>query len=112
MTRLGNVVKVLRSKNAGAFAITLDIFFYDRQSYETFKRLGLLTPDRLADLYSISINQVRSVHWFDQVNAVKATIARQISCGAPGDTDTLGAQQYFPLYYMEVPSEVAPRTGS
>lgn len=109
MPRLGDVVKVLRSKNAGAFAITLDIFFHDRESYEAFKRLGILVPERLASLYSIRPDQVLSIHWFDQVSAVKATIERRVSCGEPGDTDTLGAQQYPPLYYLEVPEEIVSR---
>ncbi len=50
--RLGDVAKVLRSKNAGAFEVTFDIFFHDRASYQAFKRSGILTPELLATLYA------------------------------------------------------------
>lgn len=104
--RLGDVVKVLRSKNAGAFAVTVDIFFHDRKTYDAFKRSEILTVDTLTRLYMLEPKDVRGIHWFDEVNAVKATIKRRKSCGEPGDSDALAAQQYFPLWYLEVPPEV------
>lgn len=105
--RLGEVAKVLRSKNAGAFEITFDIFFNTHASYQAFKRLGILTPELLARLYRITPADIRSIHWYDEVNAVKATIPRRLSCGEPGDTDVYACQQYIPLWYVEVPDEVA-----
>jgi hypothetical protein len=105
--RLGDVAKVLRSKNAGAFEVTFDIFFHDRASYQAFKRSGIFTPELLATLYKIAPADVRSIHWYDEVNAVKATIPRRLSCGEPGDTDVYACQQYIPLWSVEVPDEVA-----
>jgi len=105
--RLGDVARVLRSKNAGAFEITFDIFLHSRASYEAFKRSGILTPELLAKIYKIPASAVRSIHWYDEVNAVKATIPRRLSCGEPGDTDVYACQQYLPLWYVEVPDEVA-----
>jgi hypothetical protein len=103
---LGEVAKVLRSKNAGAFDITLDVFFWTSEAYRAFKRSELLTRETLARLYQIEPERIRSIHWHDEINAVKATIPRRLSCGRPGDTDVYGCQQYIPLWNLEVPDEV------
>ena len=107
MARLGDIARVLRSKNAGAFEITFDVFFPDKASYEALRRSGIFTADLLASLYHIKPENVRSIHWYDEVNAVKATIPRRLSCGEPGDTDVYACQQYIPLWYVEVPYSTA-----
>jgi hypothetical protein len=105
--RLGDLATVIRSKNAGAFDITIDIFFPDRETYSSIKQSGLLAPSLIAQLYHISPEDIRSIHWYGEVNAVKVTVPRRLSCGEPGDTDVYACQQYAPLWYVEVPQTVS-----
>jgi len=110
--RLGDVVKVLRSKNAGAFEVTFDIFFHDRQTYDRFKGAGLLSPELMARLYHTEAAAVRSIHWLDDVWAVKVTMARRRGCGEPGDTDLYACQQYLPLWYLEISDDITGEARS
>ena len=97
------LAKVIRSKNAGPFQITLDIMFKDRESYDLVKRQGLITRELIARLYGLPLDRVLSVVYYDAADSIKATIARAVSSGTVGDADVYGAQQHAPLLDIEVP---------
>jgi hypothetical protein len=46
--RLGELAKVVRSKNAGPFLLTFDILFDDRETLERIRAGGRLTVDTVA----------------------------------------------------------------
>ena len=48
--KLFDMAHVLRSKNSGPFAVTLDILFDDREKYERVKKSGKITPASIAAL--------------------------------------------------------------
>ena len=58
MTKLRDLAKVIRSKNAGALLLTLDIMFEDETTYKQVCSSGALSPRTLAPLYNISDNQI------------------------------------------------------
>ncbi len=97
------LAKVIRSKNAGPFVITLDIMFKDPESYEHVKKLQLITPDMIADLYKMPRQRVISVVYYDAAYSIKASYTRTVSSGTVGDTDVYGAMQHAPLLGIEVP---------
>ena len=101
--RLGEIAKYLRSKNAGPFKLTLDLFFHSREDYERVKASGVITNERVADLYGLPDTQKISVFHYDRVAAIKVTIPRQIPSGAFGDSDIYGAQQHLPLFELLIP---------
>lgn len=94
---LVDVARVIRSKNAGPFELTLDIFFRTRDDYNRFRRCGVLTPQRIAHLYHVATEDVLGILYFEPAHAVKITLRRRIPSGAPGDSDIYGAQQHAPL---------------
>ena len=96
------VAQVVRSKNAGPFRLTLDILFKDRQAYEQVKVGGEITAATIAGLYGLSADRVTDFVWFDPGKALKATLVRPVSSGAPRDTDIYGAQQHAPLLALTV----------
>ncbi len=100
-TKLLDVAKVIRSKNAGPFELTLDIIFNDAQSYNEFRERQILTEERISKLFRISKNDIHTIVYFDLVYAVKITIKRSLPSGSPGDTDIYGAQQHAPLLSLE-----------
>lgn len=86
----------VRSKNAGPFTVTFDLFFPDLATFEDVKSRNVITPDVVGKLYSLDPASVK-VHWFEPALAVKVAVPRLVPGGAPGDTDVAGGQQYVPL---------------
>lgn len=95
--RLGDLASVIRSKNAGPFVLTLDVFFRDRETFRKVRDAGVITKARLAQLYRVSQDDVLEVTFFEPAEALKISIKRWVSSAAPGDTDVFGAQQHVPL---------------
>lgn len=91
------VADYVRSKNAGPFRLTLDILFRTRGVYEHVKETSQVTPELVAGLYRVSMDQITDFVFFDPGKAIKITMRRHVSSGASGDTDVYGAQQHAPL---------------
>lgn len=101
--RLADLARVVRSKNAGPFEVTLDVLFPDRDTYEAVKRTGYFTPERVAALYRIPVEAVHTIVFFDPALALKITMARQTAQGSVGERDTYAAQQHAPLLDVVLP---------
>lgn len=97
MKAITEIAKVIRSKNCSPFDITLDIIIKTPEDYRKLKAKNAITKDMIAGMYKISADKVSEVIWFDPANAIKVSIKRAVSSGAPGDTDVYGAQQHAPL---------------
>lgn len=102
MAKLGQLAKVLRSKNSGPFELTLDVLFDSPEIYEQVKSSGQITKEAICELYGISKEQIHHLVFFDQALGFKITIARDISSGTVGDRDVYGAQQHAPLMKLEI----------
>lgn len=102
MTRIAELARVVRSKNAGALYVTLDVMFDDEPTYRRVRDSGALAPAPIARLYGVSHNAVMVIP-YDVAWAIKITIPRPVPCGDPGDNDVYGAQQHAPLLDVEVP---------
>lgn len=100
---LGQVAKFLRSKNAGPFLLTLDIFFNNFQDYQKVKATGAINRDLISRLYLLENQDDISIIEFDPAAAIKITFPRRIPSGNIGDSDIYGAQQHAPLYEIEIP---------
>ena len=103
MARLDELTVAIRSKNAGVDAVTFDIIFRDRATYDAVVASGALTADSICALFRITPDQVSHFVCFDVANAIKFTLHRPVPNGSPGDWDILGCQQYGPLIELEVP---------
>ena len=105
VVRLYDWAKVLRSKNAGPFELTLDILFDDEKKYRIVKESGVINRDLVSGLYKIPPEHVYHVVFFDAALGIKITIKRPIDSGGIGDTDVYGAQQHTPLIDVSIPLE-------
>lgn len=94
MTRLADLARVLRSKNAGPTLLTLDLIFDDDAAL--VRAAAALTPERVAALYRLDPAQVRVIP-VPQAHALKVVLPRAVPAGAPFDRDVYGAQQHGPL---------------
>ena len=101
MATLGELAKLVRSKNAGPFWLTIDIMFDDASVYDRVKRCGALSREVIARAYGVSVNEVRFFQ-SDSALAIKASIPRPVIQGDVGDSDGHGGQQYAPLMEIEI----------
>lgn len=100
--RLYDCATVMRSKNAGPFALTIDLMFSDEATFDRVRRAPAFRAERIAKLYDVPAMAVRILP-FRTVLAIKVSFPRTFGgCGAPGDRDVYGSQQHFPLGDMEV----------
>ncbi len=102
-TPLRDIAKVVRSKNAGPFEITLDIIFKNREDFDAVKKSGVITRELISTLYNVPSQSIITFGFFDLVNAVKITLPRPRAQGGIGETDMHAAQQHAPLQEIRVP---------
>lgn len=108
-TTLGDCATFISSKNAGPFLITVDVVFSSRESYELIRDTGLITPERVAELYGRDVADIVGIYFVSSAKALKVTMRRSTPSGSPGDTDVYGAQQHVPL--MTLPLQPQPAAG-
>jgi hypothetical protein len=99
---LADLASVIRSKNAGPFVLTFDVFFKEREIFQKVRDAGAITKANLAELYHVSENDILEVTFFEPAEALKISIKRWVSSAAPGDTDVFGAQQHVPLMSLSL----------
>ncbi len=97
-----DVVSSVRSKNAGPFSLTFDLFFPDEAIWREVTDADIITAGRVADLYGLRPEEVKVFPFFPAL-AIKVSIPRLVPGGAPGDSDVAGGQQFVPLLSIPVP---------
>ena len=95
--KLMDYTKMLRSKNAGPFELTLDVLLKDDETFARLRKADVINPKTIAQLYCISETDVIGIVYFPNARAIKATIVRPLASGALGERDVYGAQQHGPL---------------
>jgi len=103
-TPLKDLAQVIRSKNAGPFEITFDVMFTDPAVYARVRDSGVLTRDRMAELYRIDDSDITYCSFFEPALAFKFTLIRRGDQGGVGERDTFGAQQHAPLLDLPIPN--------
>ena len=89
MARLGDLARSVRSKNAGPFTVTVDVFC---GSAAAWTEIGeKLTRQRLADLYRVPSGSVRRFELPD-LHMLKFSFPRPVRQGSRLDRDMHAAQ--------------------
>jgi hypothetical protein len=101
MTKLYELAKLIRSKNAGPFQLTIDVLFEDRATYDRVLASGALSREEFSQLYGTPADSVLITN-YEAANAIKITIPRPVISGDLGDGDMMGGQLYGPLVDLEV----------
>jgi len=99
---IGKLAKIIRSKNAGPFKITLDIIFNDLETYKKVKKSEVINRKLVSKLYNLPNDADISIVGFDKAAAIKVTFQRLIASGSAGDSDIYGAQQHVPLCNIKI----------
>ena len=99
--RLGEIARLVRSKNAGPFMLTLDVLFTDAASFERVLASGLLDRPSIADLFRVSPETIRHFALRDALT-IKISFPREVPSGSPGDSDVYGCQYMSRLAALRV----------
>jgi hypothetical protein len=101
MATLGEIAKYIRSKNAGPFWMTMDVFFETRGAFDKIVGLNVITTELISALFGTQTDQVR-IFLCDKVNTIKISIPRPVIQGSLRDKDIHAGQQYVLLSDIEV----------
>jgi hypothetical protein len=101
LAKLYELAKLIRSKNAGPFQLTIDVMFEDRATYERVLESGVLSQECFSSLYRTPVDDVKIIN-YEAANSIKITIPRPVISGDLGDGDMMGGQLYGPLVDLEV----------
>lgn len=88
MPRLSDLVLKVRSKNAGPFWLTIDIFCGTPQAFETVS--SRLSTERVAELYRAATSEIKRFDIADLM-VVKFSLPRPVVQGSREDRDMHGA---------------------
>ena len=102
---ISEIARSIRSKNAGAFFIALEILFDSEDAYRRVKESVAITRAAITESYGVSTDEIVSLVFYDPEFGIKAYFRRHRPSGGPGETDVYGSQQYPSTLSLQVPSE-------
>ena len=89
MYELGSIAKNIRSKNAGPFWVTIDIFCLDAESLKVI--LKKIDVDLISTMFKINKRKIK-IFKIDNLNVIKISFPRTVVQGHMNDRDMHGAQ--------------------
>lgn len=98
--RLGDIVKQVRSKNAGPFWVTIDIFCGDADGFARIS--SQLLTQQVADALHQPANTVKRFD-IESLHVVKFSVHRPVVQGHHSDRDMHGAQWAVLIEDLPVP---------
>lgn len=99
---LGDLAIEVRSKNAGPFWVTMELFMKDAEGYAVAADEDLLNEQVLADLYRLEAETIQ-IFRIPSLNVVKVSFPRPVSQGSLRDRDMHAGQHHVPLAQLPVP---------
>ena len=98
---IGDVAELVRSKNAGPFWQTLDIFLPDDETYERVAGSAAINEQVVADLYRTPVETI-SIYRLPAIRVVKISFPRPVPQGGVLDRDMHAGQQHVPLAQIRI----------
>ncbi len=93
----------VRSKNAGPFWVTMELFMKDADGYAAVADPAFLDEQVVADLYRVEASTIQLFR-IPELHVVKISFPRPVSQGSLRDRDMHAGQHHVPLALMEVPT--------
>ena len=98
---LGQLARLIRSKNAGPFMLTIDVMFDDEETYQRVRASHCLNAATLAQIYGVQAEDIQLFN-SDVALAIKVSFPRPWSSGSADDRDIYGGQFHAPLVRLPV----------
>jgi Domain of unknown function (DUF4387) len=100
---VGDLASLVRSKNAGPYWLTLEIFCDTDGIYTSIAAPDVITPEHVARVYGTAPETVR-IFRLPDLRVVKISMPRPTTQGAIGDRDMHAGQQHIPLSLLPCPT--------
>lgn len=101
MPKLNDVARYVRSKAAGPFWLTVDVFFADEDDFRTWKGSKGLSVESVAAALGLAEGTVKRMEAPD-IWVLKYSYPRVRAQGGVLERDMHGGQQYVPLLELEL----------
>jgi len=101
MARVRDVCRHVRSKQAGPFWVTVDLFFDGEESFQRYRDSAALSPEFFARLYGTDASQVKRFA-IEGLRIVKISYPRPTPQGGAVERDLHSGQQYVRLLDVEL----------
>ncbi|HWJ36709.1 MAG TPA: DUF4387 domain-containing protein [Steroidobacteraceae bacterium] len=101
MSRVGEVCRHVRSKNAGPFWVTVDLFFRSEELFRRYRDTPALGPEVFERLYGTDAALVKRLP-VDNLHMVKISFPRAKPQGWMGERDMHAGQHYARLLDIEI----------
>jgi hypothetical protein len=99
----------VRSKNAGPFWVTMELFMRDADGYRIAADESFLNERVIAQLYRVDESTVQMFR-IPSLNVVKISFPRPVSQGSLRDRDMHAGQHHVPLALLRVPAAAGGRS--
>jgi hypothetical protein len=93
---VGDVASLVRSKNAGPFWLTIDIFCDTYADYDLIAGSENISPQVIGALYGVSPEGVK-IFRIPELRVVKVSFPRPVTQGGAFDRDMHAGQQHVPM---------------
>jgi hypothetical protein len=100
-TRLKEVCRYVRSKNAGPFWVTVDLFFDSADSYAEYHGDPAISAENIAAIYGVDRAHVKRFE-VKSLNMVKISYPRTAPQGGVLERDMHSGQQFVPLLDLQL----------
>jgi len=102
---VGDVAQLVRSKNAGPFWQTLDVFLANDEDYHLVAGAPGLSEQAIGRAYGVDPDTVR-IFRIPTIRVVKISFPRPTTQGGVHDRDMHAGQQHVPLQHLrlDIPS--------
>lgn len=101
MPRLADLCRNIRSKNAGPFHVTIDLFFRDRATFDRYAGDATLGATALSGILDVPADQIGCYPVAD-LAVLKISYPRRYPQGGVTERDLHGGQQYVRIIDLEV----------
>ncbi|MEW2424092.1 DUF4387 domain-containing protein [Streptomyces nigra] len=102
-TTLGDLAHEVRSKNAGPFWVTMELFMRDEDGYRVAADETFLNEGTVARLYQLDEADVQLFR-IPSLNVVKISFPRPVGQASLRDRDVHSGQHHVPLALLPVPA--------
>lgn len=102
MPTLKDTATYVRSKAAGPFWVTIDIFCGSPEAFDRIRKASALAPAEVGALYGAPANQVK-VFEIAPLNVIKISFPRVRVQGSARDSDSHAGQYFVPLLGAAIP---------
>ena len=101
MPRLREVCRYVRSKNAGPFWVTVDLFFDGADSYSQYHADPAISAESIAAIYGVDAAHVKRFE-VKSLNMVKISYPRTTPQGGVVERDMHSGQQFVSLLELQL----------